>query len=436
MLDLTRRGPRIISHDAGTGQHGRRGAAAQRPAHPRARRGRVRRPLLDVRGTRPGRLPGGEVLLDQGLVPGDRVGSYGHNSDAYLIGFLACARAGLVHVPVNQNLTGDDLALHRRPVRQRPRPHRPGLPADSPDDVRTLPLRDADDSLLAAAGRPPTRVRRARAAHRGPGAAAVHLRHDRPAQGRDDDAPRPGPRVPERHHRPRPQRGRPARALAAALPLGADACVPAAVPRGRRRRTSSSTRPTATGSSTWSRPGRADSLFAPPTVWIGLSNRPDFATRDLGGLRKAYYGASIMPVPVLERLRERLPKLGLLQLLRAERDRPPGHRPRTRRARGPDGLLRPARPLRRGPGGRRGRQGGARRHARRSRLPLPAVVRGLLGQARGDRRGLPRRLVPLRRPRGAGRAGLLHDRRPGEGRHQLRWRTGRLTPGRGRPLHP
>lgn len=55
--------------------------------------------------------------------------------------------------------------------------------------------------------------------------------------------------------------------------------------------------------------GRADSLFAPPTVWIGLSNHPDFATRELGGLRKAYYGASIMPVPVLERLRERLPSL-------------------------------------------------------------------------------------------------------------------------------
>lgn len=56
--------------------------------------------------------------------------------------------------------------------------------------------------------------------------------------------------------------------------------------------------------------GRADSLFAPPTVWIGLSNHPEFATRDLGALRKAYYGASIMPVPVLERLRERLPGLG------------------------------------------------------------------------------------------------------------------------------
>lgn len=55
--------------------------------------------------------------------------------------------------------------------------------------------------------------------------------------------------------------------------------------------------------------GRCDSLFAPPTVWIALAGRPDFADRDLSGLRKAYYGASIMPVPVLERLRERLPKL-------------------------------------------------------------------------------------------------------------------------------
>ncbi|MGX1122524.1 non-ribosomal peptide synthetase component F [Streptomyces ambofaciens] len=36
------------------------------------------------------------VLLAEGLSPGDRVGAYGHNSDAYLIAFLACARAGLV----------------------------------------------------------------------------------------------------------------------------------------------------------------------------------------------------------------------------------------------------------------------------------------------------------------------------------------------------
>jgi fatty-acyl-CoA synthase len=44
-------------------------------------------------------------------------------------------------------------------------------------------------------------------------------------------------------------------------------------------------------------------------VWIALAGHPEFATRDLSRLRKAYYGASIMPVPVLERLRERLPGL-------------------------------------------------------------------------------------------------------------------------------
>jgi len=38
------------------------------------------------------------VLLGLGLAKGDRVAAYGKNSDAYVIGFLACARAGLVHV--------------------------------------------------------------------------------------------------------------------------------------------------------------------------------------------------------------------------------------------------------------------------------------------------------------------------------------------------
>ena len=34
-----------------------------------------------------------QALRDTGLAPGDRVGAYGHNSDAYLIGFLACANS-------------------------------------------------------------------------------------------------------------------------------------------------------------------------------------------------------------------------------------------------------------------------------------------------------------------------------------------------------
>jgi fatty-acyl-CoA synthase len=44
-----------------------------------------------------------------------------------------------------------------------------------------------------------------------------------------------------------------------------------------------------------------------PTVWISLLRHPDFAKRDLATLDNIYYGASIMPVPVLQELRQKLP---------------------------------------------------------------------------------------------------------------------------------
>jgi fatty-acyl-CoA synthase len=56
---------------------------------------------------------------------------------------------------------------------------------------------------------------------------------------------------------------------------------------------------------------RATKLFCPPTVWIALMNHPDFDRRDLSSLRKGYYGASIMPVEVLAELGERLPGVRL-----------------------------------------------------------------------------------------------------------------------------
>src|SRR3954467_7349722 len=49
-------------------------------------------------------------LLELGLRKGERVAAYGTNSDAYLFLYLGCARAGLVHVPVNYNLVGGELA--------------------------------------------------------------------------------------------------------------------------------------------------------------------------------------------------------------------------------------------------------------------------------------------------------------------------------------
>src|SRR5918997_4687105 len=41
------------------------------------------------------------ALLGAGLSRGDRVVAYGRNSDGYLLLWLGCVRAGLVHVPAN-----------------------------------------------------------------------------------------------------------------------------------------------------------------------------------------------------------------------------------------------------------------------------------------------------------------------------------------------
>ncbi|WP_405969919.1 acyl-CoA synthetase [Streptomyces sp. NBC_00988] len=247
------------------------------------------------------------VLLDQGLAPGDRVGSYGHNSDAYLIGFLACARTGLVHVPVNQNLTGDDLAYIVGQSGSTLVLTDPDLTGQLPDDVRTLPLRDADGSLLerlataAPYDGPEPRTddlvqllytsgttalpKGAMMTHR----ALVHEYLSAITALDLSAGDRPVHSLPLYHS---------AQMHVFLLPylaVGATNVILDA-PDGDRL-------------FDLIEAGRVDSLFAPPTVWIGLANRPDFATRDLSGLRKAYYGASIMPVPVLERLRERLPKL-------------------------------------------------------------------------------------------------------------------------------
>ncbi|AKZ54025.1 putative long-chain-fatty-acid-CoA ligase [Streptomyces ambofaciens ATCC 23877] len=247
------------------------------------------------------------VLLAEGAAPGDRVGAYGHNSDAYLIALLACARAGLVHVPVNQNLTGDDLAYIVDQSGSTLVLADPDLTDRLPDGVRTLPLRDTDDSLLARLAAAPV--------YDGPepdgedlvqllytsgttalpkGAMMTHraLVHEYLSAitaldlGAGD---RPAHALPLYHS---------AQMHVFLLPylaIGATNIVLDA-PDGDRILDLIES-------------GRVDSLFAPPTVWIGLAGRADFATRDLGGLHKAYYGASIMPVPVLERLRERLPGL-------------------------------------------------------------------------------------------------------------------------------
>jgi len=43
-------------------------------------------------------------------------------------------------------------------------------------------------------------------------------------------------------------------------------------------------------------------MFAPPTVWIGILNHPRFKNYNHASLRKAAYGASIMPVEIIKQL--------------------------------------------------------------------------------------------------------------------------------------
>ncbi|WP_105968061.1 acyl-CoA synthetase [Streptomyces geranii] len=247
------------------------------------------------------------VLLAEGVTAGDRVAAYGHNSDAYLIAFLACARAGLVHVPVNQNLTGDDLAYIVGQSGSTLVLADPDLADRLPDGVRTLPLRDADDSLLARLADT--------APYEGPESRTEDL-----VQLLYTSGTTALPKGAMMTHRSLVHSYLSA---IAALDLSAGDLPVHSLPLYHAAQLHVFLLPyLAVGATNvildapdgdaildLVEAGAADSLFAPPTVWIGLANRPDFATRELSGLRKAFYGASIMPVPVLERLRERLPKL-------------------------------------------------------------------------------------------------------------------------------
>ncbi|WKD37584.1 AMP-binding protein [Streptomyces xanthophaeus] len=251
---------------------------------------------------------GAAVLRERyGLAAGDRVATFAHNSDAYLLAFLACARAGITHVPVNQNLTGEDLAYILDNSASALVLADPDLAGRIPEAYPVRALRDAPGSFLAELAEPlpfePDRdpatlaqllytsgttalPKGAMMTHR-----ALAHEYESAIEALDlDGEDRPVHSLPLYHS---------AQMHVFLLPylaVGARNTIVDA--------------PVAEQIFDLVEAGEADSLFAPPTVWIGLSHHPDFAVRELGGLRKAYYGASIMPVPVLERLRERLPGLG------------------------------------------------------------------------------------------------------------------------------
>jgi fatty-acyl-CoA synthase len=252
-------------------------------------------------------------LLDVGLAKGDRVAAYGRNSDAYLIAFLACARAGLVHVPINYNLTGEELSYLLAQSGSAIALVDPALEGnvDAVDvSLRgVMALRDAPGSLLeqASAGDVPrldvevddsdlvqllytsgttSRPKGAMMTHR----ALVH-EYISSIVGLDfteDDGPL--------HVMPLYHSAQMHVFLMPLLAVGAtndllEVPDPAEVLR----------RITENGH---------HAFFAAPTLWVAIANHPDFGKRDLSALRKAYYGASIMPGPILRRLSDAMPGIG------------------------------------------------------------------------------------------------------------------------------
>ncbi len=253
------------------------------------------------------------ALLALGLARGDRVVAYGRNSDAYLLAWLGCVRAGLVHVPANYALTATELRYIVEQSGARALLADTGLKAVV-DEVGTADLAvgwfggagGAIDVLAVALD------------EGGPRIGAVDLDENDLAQLLYTSGTTAAPKGAMMTHRALLaeyasclvdcELSLADRSLAA-LPLyhsaqmhvfliphllvGAvttliespvpDICLALIEERG------------------------ITSFFAPPTVWISLLRHADFDRRDLGSLRNIYYGASIMPVPVLEELRRRLP---------------------------------------------------------------------------------------------------------------------------------
>jgi len=255
------------------------------------------------------------ALLATGARKGDRIAAYGKNSDAYLIAFLACARAGLVHVPINNNVDGAELAYL---LRQSGSTVALVDPALSEPLHQVLPqtavravvvLRGDSGSLLdrCTSGETPeldvevsdedlVQLLYTSGTTSDPkGAMMTHraLLHEYVScvvaldfTAEDDPL----------HAMPLYHSAQMHVFLLPHLMLGStNRLVEAPDPTDVLRRIEQE---------------RLGAFFAAPTVWVALANHPDLRQRDLDSLRKAYYGASIMPGPVLERLRTILPGLG------------------------------------------------------------------------------------------------------------------------------
>ena len=239
------------------------------------------------------------ALLGAGLAFGDRVVAYGRNSDLYLIAWLACCKAGLIHVSANYALTATELRYIVQQSGANLLLHDPSLSDNAAAaGVRTVLFADALDGAKGpmgeqvsdgdiaqlcytsgTTGSPKGAVMTHRALMSEYVSCIVACEHSAADRVL---AALPLYHTAQLHCFTMPQ------LMAGAEIVLIEAPVPALCLELIERH-------------------RITSFFSPPTVWINLLRHPDFDRRDLSSLRNIYYGAAIMPVPVLHELRQRIP---------------------------------------------------------------------------------------------------------------------------------
>jgi fatty-acyl-CoA synthase len=261
-------------------------------------------------------------LLALGLSKADRVAAYGKNSDAYLILWLACTRAGLIHVPVNYSLTEHELAyvLDQSGAR--------ALFAD--DSLKSLVDRIPGQRQLAIRGNLHSnettsdrgdilRIATGSACDQPP---EVDIAETDVVQILYTSGTTSDPKGAMHTHRSLMTEYsscllhldiKASDRCLAALPLYHSAqmhvfTMPALLAGAYSCLTDTSTPEEILR---LLKTEQLNSFFAPPTVWIALLRHEQFVEAQLRHVQKLYYGASIMPEPIARELGERLPQSGL-----------------------------------------------------------------------------------------------------------------------------
>ncbi|WP_386078572.1 fatty acyl-CoA synthetase [Vreelandella sp. F11] len=267
-------------------------------------------------------------LLAAGLTQGDRLAVYGKNSDAYVIAWLAATKAGLVHVPINFALSSDELRyildqsgatglLSDLSLADKVTAATEGLDLALMGTLHTNQGRDSENfDVLAYAISEPSREEESTEEH------SVTVDGSSLAQLLYTSGTTAAPKAAMMTHQALMAEYmacmveldiKGSEAMLAALPLYHSAqmhvfLMPALL-LGAPVYLLEAPLPELCLSAIAEH--QIASFFAPPTVWISLLRHAEFERFDLSTLNKAYYGASIMPVPVLEELQQRIPGVGL-----------------------------------------------------------------------------------------------------------------------------